>query len=104
MADGLREINAIKTVLHQSNLNLLTSQKELLLWHQRLSHASINWIQTLMQDRLWLPVTDNGSHALHPGPLLPTKSRMPTCDTLKQPVSTLKPQHKLLIIRLPILL
>ena len=83
MADGFSEINAIKTVLHQSNSNLSASQKELLLWHQWLSHALINWIQTLIQDRLWLPDTDKGSHALHSDLFLPTKSCMPTCDTSK---------------------
>jgi hypothetical protein len=83
MADRFCEINSIKTVLHQSNSNLSASQKELLLWHQWLSHALINWIQTLIQDRLWLPDTDKGSHALHSDLFLPTKSCMPTCDTSK---------------------
>jgi hypothetical protein len=82
-ADGFCEINTIKTVVRQSNMNLSASQKELLLWHQRLSHASINWIQTLMQDRLWLPDADKGSHVLHSGPFLPTKSCAPLCDTSK---------------------
>jgi hypothetical protein len=38
-ADGFCEINAIKTVLHQSNANLSAYHKELLLWHQRLIQA-----------------------------------------------------------------
>jgi hypothetical protein len=45
-ADSFQEINTIKTILHQNNANLSASQKELLLWHQRLSHASVNWVQT----------------------------------------------------------
>jgi hypothetical protein len=39
--DNFHEINAVKSLLHQANTNLLVSQKELLLWHQRLSHASV---------------------------------------------------------------
>jgi hypothetical protein len=42
-----------KTILGSANNNL-SSQKELLLWHQRLSHANLAWIQTLMRDRKWL--------------------------------------------------
>jgi hypothetical protein len=65
MADGFCEINAIKTVLHQSNTNLSASQKELLLWHQWLSHALINWIQTLMRDRLCHRLSHyGGKHSL----------------------------------------
>jgi hypothetical protein len=82
-ADGFCETNAIKTVLHQFNMNLSASQKEHLLWHQRLSHALTNWIQTLMRDRLWLPDADKCSRALHSGPFFPMKSCMPRCDTSK---------------------
>ena len=49
-AESFQEINTIKTILHQNNVNLSASQKELLLWHQRLSHASVNWVQTLMHE------------------------------------------------------
>jgi hypothetical protein len=45
-------INAIKSsLLIVSNTNLSQPQKEVLLWHQRLSHASIPWIQSLMRDK-----------------------------------------------------
>jgi hypothetical protein len=44
----LGNINVIKTIFHQANTNLLVSQKELLLWHQQLSHATVGWVQTLM--------------------------------------------------------
>jgi hypothetical protein len=33
-AKSFQEINTIKTILHQNNVNLSASQKELLLWHQ----------------------------------------------------------------------
>jgi hypothetical protein len=39
--DSFGDINTIKNILHQVNTNLSLSQKELLLWHQRLSHASV---------------------------------------------------------------
>ena len=38
-------------VLGADNTNLSASQKEAMLWHQRLSHASMSWIQLLMRDR-----------------------------------------------------
>jgi hypothetical protein len=76
-------INANKAILHQSNTNLLVSQKELILWHQRLSHASVKWVQKLMHDRKWLPGTANNKMALHSGPFITTRkgSRAQLCDT-----------------------
>jgi hypothetical protein len=74
------EIVDIKSVLHQKNSNRSSSQKEVLLWYQRLLHASTNWIQTLMQDRKWLPNTGYPDAALHSGPFIVTKSRALTCD------------------------
>jgi hypothetical protein len=68
-----KESVGLKSVLHQTNSNLSSSQKEVLLWHQRLSHASINWIQTLMHDRKWLPNSGNLDTALHSGPFIFTK-------------------------------
>ncbi len=45
-------INDIKSsLLTASNTNLSQPQKEVLLWHQRLSHASIPWIQSLMRNK-----------------------------------------------------
>jgi hypothetical protein len=74
------EIVDIKSVLHQKNSNLSSSQKEVLLWHQRLLNASTNWIQTLMRDKKWLPDTGYPDAALHLGPFIVTKSHAPTCD------------------------
>ena len=59
-------------VLGAENANLSAPQKEALLWHQRLSHASMLWIQLLMCDRKWLPSDDN-HRALHHGPFIPRK-------------------------------
>jgi hypothetical protein len=82
--DSFQDLNSIRNVLHQNNTNLSNSQKELLLWHQRLSHASVKWIQVLMRDRKWLPTgrTDNVDPALHSGPFIRTRagSRAHCCD------------------------
>ena len=55
-----------------TNQNLSESQKEMLLWHQRLSHASMPWIQQLMRDRKWL---QSNVTELHQGPFIPFKSK-----------------------------
>ncbi len=74
-----KEIIEIKSVLHQTNSNLSSSQKEILLWHQRLSYASTNWIQKLMRDRKWPPDTDHVNTALQLGPFIVTKSCASHC-------------------------
>ena len=75
------DAKAFTTVLEPSNQNLSASQKEVLLWHHRLSHASLSWIQLLMRDRKWL--RDNTTPAaLHQGPFIPCKEpRGPVCAT-----------------------
>jgi hypothetical protein len=85
--ENFHEINAVKSLLHQANTNLSASQKELLLWHQRLSHASVKWVQKLMHDRKRLPGTADNETALHSGPFIPTNkgSHAQLCNT-----STLK--------------
>jgi hypothetical protein len=81
--DSLADINTVKNILHQGNTNLSLAQKELLPWHQRLSHASVKWIQAMMQDRKWLPSNDGNDTALHLGPFIPTKigSHAHGCNT-----------------------
>ncbi len=53
-ANNFKEINAIKSTLLPFNTNLSHSQKELLLWHQQLSHASISWVQLIMRGHSFL--------------------------------------------------
>ena len=74
-------INELRSILSKENMNLSSSQKELLLWHQRLTHTSMEWVQMLMRDRKWLP-EHNGGNSLHVGPFIKTKNRAPTCDTI----------------------
>jgi hypothetical protein len=56
---------AYPTLLSETNMNLTAAQKEVLLWHHKLSHASISWIQLLMRDRKWLRDKENDSVSLH---------------------------------------
>jgi hypothetical protein len=74
----VQTIRGVKSLLTQDNTNLSSPQKELLLWHQRLSHASLDWIQMLMRDRKYLLAT-NANSSLHLGPFLRTKSCVPVC-------------------------
>jgi hypothetical protein len=60
------DISAIKTILSLANMNLSSAQKKMLLWHQRLSHANMAWIKTLMQDHKWLE-DKNSMASLHSG-------------------------------------
>eukprot|EP00956_Cyclotella_meneghiniana_P033004 scaffold92723_cov40-Cyclotella_meneghiniana.AAC.1 len=57
-------------VMGENNVNLTASQKELLLWHQRLSHVDINQVQSLLQSRDRLKASDDNDNALHSGPIL----------------------------------
>ncbi len=81
-ASNFKRINAIKSTLLQENTNLSQPQKEILLWHQRLSHDLIPWIQSLMREKKFLPCIGHNS-ASHIGPLIKSTSRAPTCNTSK---------------------
>jgi hypothetical protein len=64
------------------NTNITTAQKDVLGWHQHLSHTSISWIQTLMhtkkEPRCMTAKTPVTSHSK---PFLPSKyPQSPTCD------------------------
>ena len=68
-------------LLTDDNTNLNAAQQELLLWHHRLSHASLGRLQLLTRDRAWLHDRDtNKSHALYSGPFLPCTTKARTCD------------------------
>jgi hypothetical protein len=69
-----------KSILSSTNTNLSALQKELLLWHQRLSHTNVNWIQTLMRDRKWFIDSFDEKSALHTGPIIHSSTRAKTCD------------------------
>ena len=58
---NVQAIQEIKSILSDDNSNLSSPQKELLLWHQRLSHASLDWTQMLMRDRLGCLLLSNSN-------------------------------------------
>jgi hypothetical protein len=68
------DIQPKPSVLLPTNLNLTGSQKELLLWHQRLGHADIRKVQALLGQ----PRTAKGRQVL-----FPVNSRVTTCDPPK---------------------
>jgi hypothetical protein len=75
------KINEIKTsLLNASNSNLSQLQKEVILWRQCLSHASLPWVQSLMRNRKFLPCLNNKSHVLHQGSFIRTNSHALECD------------------------
>ncbi len=90
----------MKNILGDNNTNLSASQRDLLLWHQCLSHDSIGWVQSLMQKKQWL--TSEGNKLMHSEPFIVTMNNAPTCDvshlkcaaclcakaTIKTPTST----------------
>ena len=43
------ELKSYNNVLNEDSPNISTSQKELLLWHQRMGHMGFGWVQRLMQ-------------------------------------------------------
>ena len=40
-------LNAFLSVVDQTNQNITPSQKELLLWHQKLGHINMQWMKSL---------------------------------------------------------
>ena len=72
-AYSVADVAQTKLILSSENQNLSSSQKELLLWHQHLSHANLTWIQTLMHDQKWLNDPTTAS-SLHTGPFISSSS------------------------------
>ncbi len=73
------DVAQTKLILSSANQKLSSSQKELLLWHQRLSHANLTWIQTLICDWKWLDDPTTAS-SLHTGPFISSSSWAPMCN------------------------
>ena len=72
--------------LDAKNQNLSLAQKEVLLWHQRLSHANISAIHNLARQKSRTKKAANAEEliALRDGPLLPCTHNVPNavCDNL----------------------
>eukprot|EP00804_Cyclotella_cryptica_P004979 CCRYP_014091-RB/>CCRYP_014091-RB protein AED:0.37 eAED:0.31 QI:0/0/0/1/1/1/2/0/446 len=74
-----------RNILAASNQNLTLAQKELLLWHQRLSHAALATVQNISRQRRdSCPSTSSDLVRLPDSPLLPCTYNVPTtaCDNL----------------------
>jgi hypothetical protein len=68
---SIAEYNSFLSVLRSDYTNLCASQKELLLWHQWLSHFNASTVRDLMLPRDRLD-NDGASHpALHQQPIIP---------------------------------
>lgn len=78
-------------LLHDNNVNLTRPQKEVLMWHNRLAHAGLGWIQDLM-------CVQKGNHGEQSAPpILPSKhSASKRCDIegIKCPSCLLAKQHR----------
>eukprot|EP00804_Cyclotella_cryptica_P001528 CCRYP_003749-RA/>CCRYP_003749-RA protein AED:0.13 eAED:-0.00 QI:0/0/0/1/0/0.33/3/0/1355 len=74
-----------RSILAASNQNLSLAQKELLLWHHRLSHAGLSTIQNISRQRQTLtPSSTDELVRLRDGPILPCTYNIPStsCDHL----------------------
>eukprot|EP00804_Cyclotella_cryptica_P000828 CCRYP_001075-RA/>CCRYP_001075-RA protein AED:0.12 eAED:0.13 QI:0/0/0/1/0/0.25/4/0/1066 len=74
-----------RSILAASNQNLSLAQKELLLWHHRLSHAGLSTIQNISRQRRTLNSSSTEELVrLRDGPLLPCTYNIPStsCDHL----------------------
>ena len=81
-------------IMAANNSNLSEAQKEVLLWHHRLSHVSLPVVQTLMSDRKWT-IAKGGTTRV--GPIIKSKQdRGPVCDIkgLKCATCQLAKQHR----------
>jgi hypothetical protein len=76
----LASTHALPSIVDTTNLNLTSSQKELLLWHTKLGHVNMCWIQSLAQ----VLRTNN---SLRTGPILPMRAGS-QMSKYKQPICT----------------
>ncbi len=72
-ACSVANVAQAKSILSSAKQNLFSSQKELLLWHQCLSHANLTWIQNLMHDRKWLDDSTT-AFSFYSGPFISSSS------------------------------
>ena len=61
------------SVIDVDNSNLTPSEKELLLWHQRLSHTNLAKVRLLCMKRQWVRLDAVSPDALTPDAILPTR-------------------------------
>jgi hypothetical protein len=73
-----------KNIMNARNQNLSPAQKEILLWHQKLSHAGLSKIHNLCRLRKSIVKTKEDLLELRDGPYLPCNYNVPNavCDNL----------------------
>jgi hypothetical protein len=77
------------SVLDETNQNISAAQKELQLWHWRLCHAGLDWIQGMMQER------KNAFGEPHSPPILSTSIKTTRrCEKPKCCACSLSKQHR----------
>ena len=73
--DKLEAYGTVFDIIAEENANITAAQKELLLWHFRLGHTGMGWVQTLIRNRK----AEHGTKAYPP--ILPTKhDKAKSCD------------------------
>ena len=86
----IREDAAARHIFDEANLNLTKPQQEVQLWHCRMGHAGVGWVQDLMKTPKDL-VGDVGGK-----PFIPTKlTSTPTCKPPKCSACIFAKQHRL---------
>jgi hypothetical protein len=65
---SFEQVSACLSVADETNQNLTSPQRELLLWHHRLAHANFQWVQ-------WLAATPRDRENNRLEPLLETKEQ-----------------------------
>ena len=73
----------VNLTLQPDNTTLSLAQKELLMWHFKLGHVNMRWIQQLLRQRDWLgPMTEPYGNAIteHHSYLPTSNKKSSTCD------------------------
>jgi hypothetical protein len=70
--------SAFINTLDDGNGNLKSSQKELLLWHHKLSHTNFAKVRLLTKATQWIRVSDIADDALHVDAILPMTHSTPS--------------------------
>jgi hypothetical protein len=75
MLNDLNRMTTFLTVADEQNQNQTASQRELLLWHQKLAHANMQRIQALLRE----PQETNQQQVLIPKQWTSTSCPRPLC-------------------------
>ena len=88
------DFTRVCNIMADNNINMSAAQKEVALWHHRLSHVALPVVQTLMANRRWT-IAKGGS--AKECPIIKCKQkRGPVCDIkdMKCPTCQMAKQHR----------